>query len=130
MNTKKLVAHIRKILLENPRVAEMVGNRVYTWHEDGIREKNMTDTLPEMTHIDGATDLLHNDLNIYRTLYQVSVWDTTQAGTRDGVEAVLSALGRYEGAMIERITLESVNHSYDVGSRAHGAHITFLIVWK
>jgi len=83
MNTRPLVAHIRSILLADPVIQSRVESRVYTWHEDGKREKNMSNSLPEITHIDGPTSLMESALDIFRTVYQVSVWDTTLAGTRD-----------------------------------------------
>ena len=130
MNTRPLVAHIRSVLLEDPGLFAIVSDRIYTWNESMKREDNMTDTLPEITHIDGSTSLLDPDLDIYRTIYQVSAWASTQAGTRDLADEILNALRRYEGGMIERISFDSMNHSYDQDSQSHGTHITLQVVWK
>lgn len=130
MNTRPLVAHIRSVLIEDPGLSAIVSDRIYTWNEAMKREDNMTDTLPEITHIDGSTSLLDPDLDIYRTIYQVSAWASTQAGTRDLADEILNALRRYEGGMIERISFDSMGHSYDQDSQSHGTHITLQVVWK
>lgn len=102
---------------------------MYTWYAEN-REKNLTDTLPEITHIDGATDWLSLGAGVLRTVYQISAWAETQAESRMVAGIVADALHGYEGGIIEKITVESQDHTYDGQSKCYGTHLTLLIVWR
>lgn len=117
---------IRKLLVNDPAVAAIVGTRVYPIHVDGAL------TPPYIKY------LIVSDARIYRTIrpprIQVSCWADDYPTVRQLAEAVIAALDDYHG-VIDGVAIESIRYLngpelYEAETRLYHIPCDFRVTYR
>ncbi|HQD26591.1 MAG TPA: DUF3168 domain-containing protein [Methanoculleus thermophilus] len=117
---------IRKLLVNDPAVAAIVGTRVYPIHVDGAL------TPPYIKY------LTVSDARIYRTIrpprIQVSCWADDYPTVRQLAEAVIAALDDYHG-VIDGVAIESIRYLngpelYEAETRLYHIPCDFRVTYR
>jgi hypothetical protein len=117
---------IRKLLVNDPAVAAIVGTRVYPIHVDGAL------TPPYIKY------LTVSDARIYRTIrpprMQISCWAEDYPTVRQLAEAVIAALDDYHG-VIDGVAIESIRYLngpelYEAETRLYHIPCDFRVTYR
>lgn len=117
---------IRKLLVNDPAVAAIVGTRVYPIHVDGAL------TPPYIKY------LTVSDARIYRTIrpprIQVSCWADDYPTVRQLAEVVIAALDDYHG-VIDGVAIESIRYLngpelYEAETRLYHIPCDFRVTYR
>ena len=117
---------IRKLLVNDPAVAAIVGTRVYPIHVDGEL------TPPYIKY------LTVSDARIYRTIrpprIQVSCWAEDYPTVRGLAETVIAALDDYHG-VIDGVAIESIRYLngpelYEAETRLYHIPCDFRVTYR
>jgi len=117
---------IRKLLVNDPAVAAIVGTRVYPIHVDGAL------TPPYIKY------LTVSDARIYRTIrpprMQISCWADDYPTVRQLAEAVIAALDDYHG-VIDGVAIESIRYLngpelYEAETRLYHIPCDFRVTYR
>lgn len=117
---------IRKLLVNDPAVAAIVGTRVYPIHVDGAL------TPPYIKY------LTVSDARIYRTIrpprMQISCWADDYPTVRQLAEAVIAALDDYHG-VIDGVAIESIQYLngpelYEAETRLYHIPCDFRVTYR